>query len=366
MHCGIKHRSPDLGAIAFAAPVPWAGVFTQNAAAAAPVQWCRARAGRPARAIVVNSGNANACTGPDGDKAVSEVVSEAAGRLGCSEEEVLMASTGPIGVPLPTGPIIDSIPQLFDGLEEDVEGFARSIMTTDTKIKVAEARAGDAVVRGVAKGAAMIAPNMATMLAFLVTDATASSESLSDVLGPAVDRSFNRISIDGCESTNDSVFLFSTGVASCSDEELGSAVAAVCADLAEQIVRDAEGGTKLMRIHVSGAHDERHAADLGRAVAYSDLWRAAVHGEDPNWGRVVSAMGAADRSLNLGDVRVSIGGVDVFVGGTPAAFIDAAAEAMWGYEIEVNCAVGEGPGEATFLCPDLSEEYVTLNAEVST
>ncbi|MFP5297779.1 MAG: bifunctional glutamate N-acetyltransferase/amino-acid acetyltransferase ArgJ [Actinomycetota bacterium] len=364
VHCGIKHKSADLGAIVFDRPVAWSGVFTTNAAAAAPVGWCRERTGVDVQAMVVNSGNANACTGAAGAMAVREVAEAVAGTLGCDPTEVLVASTGPIGVPLPVPKIVGSLPDLFRSLSGEVSDFARSIMTTDTTLKTVEVSAGPARLVGVAKGAAMIAPNMATMLAFLVTDAAVPGWELQEILAPAVERSFNRISIDACESTNDSVFLFSTGNAPYDPEALAAAVEAACLDLAHQIVSDAEGGTKVIEVFVTGARDEAHAVALARAVTASDLWRAAAHGGDPNWGRILSAMGAADRDLDISTVTISLGETTVFEHGEPRS-VDASS-VMSSDRILVSCALSAGDGSARFWCSDLSEEYVTLNAEVTT
>ncbi len=215
---------------------------------------------------------------------------------------------------------------------------------------------------GVAKGAAMIAPNMATMLAFLATDAPIETDVMQGLLAGAVNRSFNRICIDACESTNDSVYLFSTGNgAPVSLDEFSAALDDVCATLAEQIVRDAEGGTRVVSIEVSGAEDEEAAALLGRAIAASDLWRAAIHGSDPNWGRVLSAMGSVDRSLELEKISVSIGDVEVFATGAPTGDIEAAAAQME-TDFGLSCIVGTGTGTATVLACDLTPDYVKLNA----
>ena len=362
--CGIKGAGAlDLGVIVAPRPVAWAGTFTKNAAAAAPVRWCRATLGRPVRAIVVNSGNANACTGPAGDDATAATARAAADAIGCDATEVLVASTGPIGVPLPVAAIVEALPAAAGVLSSDADSFARSILTTDTRVKATVERAGGATIVGVAKGAAMLAPNMATMLAFLVTDAAVDAGSLQGTLDAAVRTSFDRISVDACESTNDSVFLLATGKAGAVDEDAFSvALTSACASLAEQIVRDAEGGSKLVRITVSGAREDEAAATLGRAVAASALWRCAVHGGDPNWGRVLSALGSVDRSLELDLVELSIGAEQVFAAGAPAGSLEAAAKAMAADELEVSCVVGDGPGSAQILSSDLSPEYVTLNA----
>ena len=359
LSCGIKRSGrPDLGVLLFERPVQWAGVFTQNAAAAAPVQWSRSHLGAPVRALVVNSGNANACTGPAGDAAVATTAEAAAAAFGLSPDEILISSTGPIGMELPVDKIVAALPNVSGALSPDVEPFFEAIRTTDSRMKLA---ASGSLV-GVAKGAAMIAPNMATMLAFLATDAPIETDVMQGLLAGAVNRSFNRICIDACESTNDSVYLFSTGNgAPVSLDEFSAALDDVCATLAEQIVRDAEGGTCVVSIEVSGAEDEEAAALLGRAIAASDLWRAAIHGSDPNWGRVLSAMGSVDRSLELEKISVSIGDVEVFATGAPTGDIEAAAAQME-TDFGLSCIVGTGTGTATVLACDLTPDYVKLNA----
>lgn len=364
--CGIKAGDLDLGILVLDGPGAWAGTFTQNAAAAAPVRWCRSIRGNDVHALVVNSGNANACTGEAGELAVRETAAAAATLLGCEADQVLVASTGPIGVPLPLDKIVSSLPVVATEVTDDPAPFARSIMTTDSHPKIVSLDAGDARVVGVAKGAAMIAPNMATMLAFIVTDAKADAATLSEILTSSVQRSFNRISVDACESTNDSVLLLATGRTQTEPNALREAVQEVCSRLAEMIVRDAEGGTKLMRIRLQGARDEEHAAMLGRAVAASDLWRAAANGCDPNWGRILAAMGAADRTLSLEHAEISIGPEIVFSCGSPAGSLDVAAKVMAEDDYVITCVVGSGDGSAEVLAADLSTEYVRLNAEVTT
>ena len=366
--CGIKRAGElDLGLLVLDRSSTWAGTFTRNAAAAAPVLWCRSKLGGPARALVVNSGNANACTGSAGAAAVREAAAAVASRIGCSSDEVLVASTGPIAVALPTELIVNGLSRAFDSLEASTGGFADSILTTDTTRKVAASPAGSATVVGVAKGAAMLAPNMATMLAFVITDAEVDQPTLQKVLDVAVDRSFNRISVDACESTNDSVFLFATGAAGeCDVDRLAEATTEVCKELAEAMVKDAEGGSKMIRIAVEGASDESAACGLARAVAESALWRAAAYGNDPNWGRILSALGSADRSLDLARVSVTIGKATVFSAGEPSSDPSAALPYMKGPEISVTCTVGAGAGAAEFLTSDLTPDYVVLNAEGTT
>lgn len=364
--CGIKGSGLDLALLTLPRGTRWAGVFTINAAAAAPVTWSRSLRDRAARALVVNSGNANACTGEQGQAAVHRTAESAGFELGLGRDEILVASTGPIGVALPVEQITDAMPRLVASRSNDPSGFAEAILTTDTTTKVSTRHVGGASFVGVAKGAAMVSPNMATMLAFIATDALIETGELRSLLAGSVDRTFNRISIDGCASTNDSVYAFATGDVTVPHEILAGGFEEVCSELAEAIVRDAEGGTRLLRIAVSGARDESHAMTLSRAVAGSALWRAAVHGADPNWGRIVSALGAADHELDLAALEVAIGSEVVFSRGRPTGSLKAAAAAMAGSEVLVTCEIGRGDGSAEMLCTDLSEEYVTLNAEVST
>ena len=361
--CGIKSGGAlDLGLIAGAEGLAWAGTFTRNAAAAAPVTWSRSLAGRSVKALVVNSGNANACTGTAGVEAVAATTAAVAEALGCSDEEVLVASTGPIGVTLPVDRIMASIPDAVAALSSDQGSFANSILTTDTHAKTASFVVDDVTITGVAKGAAMLAPNMATMLAFIATDAALDAGSLQEACSYAVERSFNRISVDSCESTNDSVFLLSSGRKNIDPRRFGEALLSVCGDLAEQMVHDAEGGSKVVTVEVSGADDETAACRLARAVVSSTLWRAAIHGGDPNWGRIVSALGSAERSLDLQALEVVIGSEIVFKNGEPVGSLAVAAKEMAAPEFTVRCHVGQGPETVRFLTSDLSPEYVTLNA----
>lgn len=368
VHAGIKKEGDlDLGVILCDRPTVWAGTFTKNAAAAACVEWSRDRLSGPLRAVVVNSGNANACTGWRGAEAVSLTAEAAAEAIGCPPGEIGVASTGPIGIPLDASVLVRSIPTALREMDGDVQSFARAIMTTDTRIKTVEAQAGAARVVGVAKGAAMLAPNMATMLAFVATDARVDAAELRAILDSSVAHSFDRVSVDACESTNDSVFCLASGVVDVARDVLGTAIGAVCKDLAREMVADAEGASKVIAITVGGAPTEEAAVSLGRAVAASGLWRAAAYGADPNWGRIMGALGAADRSIDVAAVDIAIAGVKVCTGGEPIedALVEA-AERMTGAEFEVLCTVGAGPGAATILSSDLTPDYVKLNAEGST
>ncbi|MDQ3914412.1 MAG: bifunctional glutamate N-acetyltransferase/amino-acid acetyltransferase ArgJ [Actinomycetota bacterium] len=362
--CGIKAPEDlDLGVVALDRPGAWAATFTQSGAAAAPVVWSRSLLGGDLRAIVVNSGNANACTGAAGAAAVEATARAAAAELSCSPREVAVASTGPIGVPLPLPKVLRGLPSAAQHLGDDTDEFARAILTTDTHPKVARRRGRGFKVTGVAKGAAMLAPNMATMLAFVATDAAVDVVTLQSALGRAVRETFDRVDVDGCQSTNDSVFLLASGTAAdAAEDDLLEPLTAVCSDLAEQMVRDAEGGSRLARIRVTGAEDEAACEVLARSVARSALWRAALHGGDPNWGRVVAALGASDPKLELERVTVAIGDATVFHAGEPGGSLDAAADALRADEVVVSCRVGDTPYAAEVLTTDLSPEYVTLNA----
>ena len=361
---GIKSDGAlDVGLLVVEEPAAWAGTFTKNGAAAAPVEWSRSLLGSPLRAIVVNSGNANACTGAAGLDAVVATVAAVADRLRCSEREVAVASTGPIGVRLPAGKIAAALPDAVGQLSDAPGAMADSIMTTDTRRKISTATVGGCSIVGVAKGAAMLAPNMATMLAFIATDAPLDALALQPALNVAVKASFDRISVDACESTNDSVFLVSSGRGPQVDEAaFNAALTAVCWDLAEQMVRDAEGGSRLVRIEITGAQDEERAVAFGRSVAASALWRAALHGADPNWGRVLAALGSVDRKLDLSQMRLDIAGHVVFEHGEPAGSLSEAAVAMQADEFTVTCTVGPTDVSVEVLTTDLSPDYVTLNA----
>jgi len=362
--CGIKRGGvPDLGIIVADDAMSWAGTFTKNAAAAASVVWSRALLDKQVHALVVNSGNANACTGTQGAAAVEETAREAARVIGCDPQQVLIASTGPIGIQLPVDLVLEGLPRAVAELSEDPGAFARSILTTDTVIKTSSVRVGNASIAGVAKGAAMLAPDMATMLAFVATDAAVAGPRLQHSLNESVARSFDCICVDACESTNDSVYLLATGAAGPIDHDLfAKGLQEVCSDLAEQIVRDAEGATRFMRVRVSGARDDHAARALGRAIAASALWRAAAHGSDPNWGRVLAALGAADRTLDPTMVELRIGQEIVYTHGEPTESLEEAARVMAQGDIVLACDVGDGSGRAEVLTTDLSPDYVNLNA----
>ena len=373
--CGIKESgSKDLALVATddGAPVPAAGVFTQNLAPAAPVQLSRrhlAATGGMATAVVLNSGNANASNGKQGMATAEKMASLTAEGLGCSAEHVLVCSTGLIGIPLPHAPLERGIPQLVKArAAENGADAAEAIMTTDTVAKTVRVNAGGFSVAGFAKGAAMLAPNMATMLAVVTTDAALSSEELQLALSQAVVPSFNAITVDGCTSTNDTVLVLASGRAGSAVDARAftEALTAACTDLAEQMVNDAEGSTKSFRVIVTGAVSDEAARQAARKVAESQLVKCSFYGQDPYWGRVVSELATAGAPFDPDKVRISYGGVTVCDGGIAIAHDrEAVAKVMSDRFIEVVCELGLGSGAGTILAADLTHAYVDENMGTS-
>jgi glutamate N-acetyltransferase/amino-acid N-acetyltransferase len=354
-------------------PVPTAAVFTQNQMTAAPVVTTRnhlLRTEGRAAAVVLNSGNANAANGKVGLADARRMCGAVSTELGCEDSEVLVCSTGLIGIPLPIETIEKAVPELVATLQSGVEAgeaAATAIMTTDTVRKEAVARRDGFVVGGMAKGAAMLAPNMATMLAVLTTDAEASWAQLKAALTNALPTSFNALSVDGCTSTNDTVILMASGRAGPVDPlELSAAVAEVCADLAAQMAGDAEGATKVVRLTVTGAVSDSAADIAARKVAESQLVKCSWYGKDPYWGRIASELGSAGVSFDQQKVRVAYGPHVIADGGIG---IDHDADALAAYmeqrHIDVTADLGLGRGEATILTNDLTHAYVDENMGTS-
>ncbi|QYG93053.1 bifunctional glutamate N-acetyltransferase/amino-acid acetyltransferase ArgJ [Iamia sp. SCSIO 61187] len=374
--CGIKESGdPDLALVATAdgTAVAAAGVFTANLMTAAPVQVSRAHlaaTGGRAAAVVLNSGNANAATGAPGRADSERTCAAVAAELGCAEDEVLVGSTGLIGIPLPVEPLVAGIPDVVAVLSGDAEGgaaAAEALRTTDTRRKEAVARAGAATVGGMAKGAAMLAPSMATMLAVLTTDAEAEPEVLHRVLAAGVAGSFDNLLTDGCTSTNDTVVLLASGRAGPVDEDaLVAAVTSVCTSLAEQMADDAEGATKVVRLTVAGAVSDAEARTGAERIARSLLCKCSWYGRDPYWGRLASELGSAGIGFDQERVAVAYGGVTVAAGGVTIDH-DAAAVAahMDGRYLEITCDLGLGPGTATVLTNDLTHAYLDENMGTS-
>lgn len=350
-------------------PAPVAAVFTSNLLAAAPVQVCRAHlteSGGTSAAVVLNSGCANAATGAQGREHAELTCQLAAEELGVPREQILVCSTGTIGIPLDMTSITSAMPLLVSGRGSSPEcgqAAAKAILTTDTRTKEVVVESDGFVVGGMAKGAAMLAPNMATMLAVLTTDASVSPTMLKAALRAAVGHSFNEMTIDGCVSTNDSVIVIASGVGSeASEQSLTEALTAACSELASQMVADAEGGSKVVRVHVVGAVDAESAKTAVRRVAESQLVKSSWYGQDANWGRIVSELGSAGTPFDPDRVAVSYGKVTVCRNGVAVVHDQGAlVQVLAAKQFEITCDLGLGAGSATMLSADLTPLYVELN-----
>ena len=372
---GVADRL-DVGLIVSDRPCAAAGVFTTNQVIAAPCVLTRTHLeGGTLRAIVANSGIANACTGDEGDRNALRMAEVAAKAVGCSTTETAVASTGVIGWQLP----IDRIGHAIAAIRPTVDGFddfSRAIMTTDTKPKLVTnaATVNGAAVRmlGVAKGAGMIHPNMATLLSFVITDAAVPLATLRQIVRRAADRSFNAISVDGDTSTNDTLLVLANGAAGNATDadtlsQVGTLIEQVCEHLARLIVADGEGVTKVFRVRVSGAASADDATRAARTITTSNLVKTAIHGADPNWGRIIAAAGRSGAKVDDRRATVHIAGIEVFASGVPVAFDPNAVRAAFSKaEIDIELMLGLGAGEATAWGTDLSAEYVHINAEYTT
>jgi glutamate N-acetyltransferase / amino-acid N-acetyltransferase len=372
---GTRRRT-DVALIASDRTCAAAGVFTTNEVIAAPCVVTRRHLehGR-LRAIVVNSGNANACTGEQGERDAVAMAQAAAARVGCDPYEVAVASTGVIGVPLPVSRIEAAVKEMK--LEPwawiDV---AKAIMTTDTKPKLVGVdvplEAGTVHLRGIAKGAGMIHPNMATMLSFVVTDAEVAAEELQEILEDAADESFNRISVDGDTSTNDTLLLLANGASGIQPRgddlgKFGTAVRFVCETLARAILADGEGVTKVFEVRVTGAASAEDARRAARTITTSNLVKTAIHGADPNWGRILAAAGRSGAKVDQTRAGVHIADVAVFEHGAPCAFDAGAVRRVFEQrDITIGVDLGVGSESARAWGTDLSAEYVRINAEYTT
>src|SRR5689334_7908740 len=361
-----------------------AGVFTQSKCPSAPVEWCRAKlaSSKSARALVVNSGNANAFTGKTGRQATAMTAAIAATAVGCRPNEVYLASTGVIGEPLDA----TKFEGVLEGLAEQAApgewmSAARAIMTTDTFPKVATAtvKLGKAsvIINGIAKGSGMIAPDMATMLSFVFTDAPIAAGALQSLLKAGVEDTFNAVTVDGDTSTSDTLLAFATGAAAAhgapkisraSDPRLKAFAAAfrgVLPDLAEQVARDGEGARKLVEIIVEGAVSKLSARKIAMSVANSPLVKTAIAGEDANWGRVVMAVGKAGEPANRDRLSIAFNGIRVATRGARAPSYDEAevSRAMQNPKIQISIALGMGKGRDRILTCDLTKEYVVINGD---
>jgi glutamate N-acetyltransferase/amino-acid N-acetyltransferase len=360
-----------------------AGVFTKSKCPSAPVEWCRAKLGRgQARALVVNSGNANAFTGKTGKQSTALTAQTAAKAVGCSTSDVFLASTGVIGEPLDATKFDGVLATLADAATPDHwMAAAKAIMTTDTFPKVATATVKlgkvKVTINGMAKGAGMIMPDMATMLSFVFTDAPLSSAVLQSLLKSGVDDTFNAVTIDSDTSTSDTLLAFATGAAAAdgapkisraSDPRLKAFAKAfhdVLADLAEQVARDGEGARKLVEVIVEGATTKTSARRIAMSIANSPLVKTAIAGEDANWGRVVMAVGKAGEPANRDKLSISFNGIRVAKSGArdPSYNEAEVSEVMKNPKIQIKVALGLGKGRDRVLTCDLTKEYVTINGD---
>lgn len=376
VRAGIRKKRPDLGLIVAEDGANAAAVFTRNKFLAAPVVVSKAalrRSGGQVKAVVVNAGCANAVTGKEGLAAAKRVQTRAAELLHCPADEIFVASTGVIGVVLPDKKVREALPDSLARLSSGgIDAFSHAILTTDIGPKLAQAsftidgRRGR--ILGVAKGAGMIHPNMATMLSFIATDAALGPNALYRELKDAVDQSFNAISVDGDTSTNDTVLLMASGKLGNGDHadlsDFRRALAQVCRELAWMIVRDGEGATRVMELEVTGARSERDAKLAAHAIATSPLVKTALNGGDPNWGRILAAVGRSGARFSIHRISLSAGPVTLVRNGEPAQYREKDAARVFSRErVPLHVDLGGGSARAVILASDLSHDYVSLNAD---
>jgi glutamate N-acetyltransferase / amino-acid N-acetyltransferase len=380
VHSGLRSKEPgrlDLALVVSDRPAVAAGVFTQNRVCAAPVHVCRERLpSSDVRGIVICSGNANACTGQQGLDDARRMTALASHSLGCGARQMLVCSTGVIGRLLPMAVMETGIPMAakeLAGGSDALERAAHAILTTDTRTKIRTRTLNEEYrITGFAKGAAMIGPNMATMLAFVLTDAPLDVADLAALAPIAADQSFNCISVEGHTSTNDSLIFLANGegpmLKGSALAQFRQAAIGVCADLARDMAADAEGASHLVTIHVEGTRTDAEARTIAKTIAESALVKTAIFGADPNWGRVVSAAGYAGVPFEESQLSLTLGDFLLYDKGTPLPF-DAAA--VSGYmkanrELTMRLVFTLGSGRCTFYTCDLTDEYVRLNADYTT
>jgi len=376
VRAGIRKKRPDLGLIVAPDGASAAAVFTQNKFLAAPVVLSKAslkkRGGR-VEAVVANAGCANAITGKEGLDAAKRVRTRAAELLQCADDEIFLASTGVIGVVLPDKKVRDFLPDAVNRLSVGgVDALSHAILTTDVGPKVAQAtftldgKRGRLV--GVAKGAGMIHPNMATMLAFVMTDADIAPAALSTMLKASVDQSFNSVSVDGDTSTNDTVLLMASGklgnLKNADLTDFQRALNTLCRELAWMIVRDGEGAIRVMEIDVTGAKTDRDAKLAAHAIATSPLVKTALHGGDPNWGRILAAVGRSGARFSLKKISLHAGSIALVTNGAPAIYREKDAAKVFARErVPLRIDLGSGNARAVVLSCDFGHDYVSLNAD---
>jgi glutamate N-acetyltransferase/amino-acid N-acetyltransferase len=373
LHAGIKRRRFDMAMIATTdrRPVPCAAVFTQNKFAAPPVELDRstlAANGGRAAAVIVNSGNANAGTGAAGYKNAQLMANAAAEALQVATLDVLVCSTGIIGTPLPMEPILSHTPKLAKKLSIDgADDAARGILTTDHQTKQVVIHGSNFTLGGMAKGCGMIAPNMATMLAFLTTDADVPRSVMQKALKAASDATFNTLNVDGATSTNDTAMLFASGRRGKADhDEFANTLLAACRELTMLMARDAEGMNRIAHLTVTGAHTNDEARTAAKNIVENNLVKCSWYGGDPYWGRLMAAAGSAGVDLNVARSRVSYGGILVAAGGVGVEHDgQALAEHMMGDEVQIEVHLGAGHGTAKMIGIDLGPGYIKENSKTS-
>jgi glutamate N-acetyltransferase/amino-acid N-acetyltransferase len=366
---GLKSSgASDLTLIVNQGPLNWASaVFTTNQVIAAPVMWSKeVIKGSTVHAVVLNSGGANACTGPQGFQDTHRTAEHAASLLQQSSSEIFVCSTGMIGEFLPMEKILNGLDIVAAKLDSDsLSDCAQAIMTTDSIPKISTVSVSGVQMSGIAKGAGMLAPALATMLCVIMTDAVVPLNA-NNIFEDIVEKTFNRIDSDGCTSTNDTILLMSSGASQVqlTEAEFSSMLYEVCASLAAQLIADAEGSTKTIHINVRNAKNEQDAVNVARACARNNLLKAAIFGGDPNWGRVLAAVGTADAFMNPLTIDVSLNGVKVCVSSAPAADKNLVSFEERLVEIDINLNVGDY--SATVMTNDLSHAYVHENSAYST
>ncbi|MGI9450112.1 MAG: bifunctional glutamate N-acetyltransferase/amino-acid acetyltransferase ArgJ [Geminicoccaceae bacterium] len=378
---GVRYTGrDDLALIEFAPGTTVGGVFTRSVVPGHPVRWCKEILSRGrARGLVVNAGNANVLTGAHGDATVRMEAAAAAELLGAAPEDIYVASTGVIGEPLPVEKIVVALPKLNERLHGDAwHDVAKAICTTDTfpKASVAKTTIGgrEVTIAGIAKGSGMIQPDMATMLAFIMTDAGLPAHVLQTLVEEANQRAFRRITVDSDTSTSDMLLLFATAEAGHpapdrADDQLlssfRSSLIEVATDLAQQVVRDGEGATKFIQIRVHGAANDESARIIAMTIANSPLVKTAIAGEDANWGRIAMAVGKAYQPIEISMLGIRVGGHEVARNGARAIDLDEAPinAHLKGREIEIDVIVGRGQGRSTVWTSDLTHGYISINAD---
>ncbi len=363
---GSSSARDDIGLIYCSTQASLCGVFTKNRVKAAPVLIGMDLVKRGTiRAVLINSGNANACTGEAGVNDARTMMEAIGSRLGIDADEVIPLSTGVIGVRLPVDRILTRLDSLVGSLGDNVEALARAMMTTDTYPKVVSRGVGRASVLGIAKGAGMIAPNMATTLAIVITDAIIERTDLDRTIRDAVKSTFNAITVDGDTSTNDTLLALSSNMVKADLDGVRNTIVEVIRELAMMVVRDGEGASKLIRIDVRGCATEDDAKKVGKTVAESLLVKTAVYGSDPNWGRIMAAIGYSGADIDPADISIHISGHPVVEGGVEAGeFKEGVVKsALEGKEVSIDISTGTGKGAFTIWTTDLTHKYIDINSE---